>query len=224
MHLTLARLVTPFVWRFPGNDARKLRSFASAELGSMLDLRLAAARTASPTRRALYLRHALDEARHARVFAQAADVLRKSRGLSPCGAVHADAEDLHERLGETLFLAFVHRGERRGRMQFEAYRDHFAARGESRMASIFEGILVDERRHEAYTRELLVTLAGSSGAESALRRAAAWEAWRAWRRAGRAIALCVWSVSVALLFATLLPIALFLRLKRAPRGFASAAR
>ena len=60
---TLARLLAPLAWRTPARAARKLQSFARAEQGSMLDLRLAAARTPSPARAALYLRHADDEAR-----------------------------------------------------------------------------------------------------------------------------------------------------------------
>ncbi len=211
MHLTLARLATPIVWRIPGHDARKLRAFARAERASMFDLQRAAERTNDPRRRALYLRHAIDEARHARVFAQAADELRARRGLASFGPLHADADDLHERLGEIGFLAFVHRGERRGVAQFERYHAHFQAQGDTRLAAIFAGILVDERRHAAYTRALLVRLAGASGARRALRRAALWEAWRGWRRVGRAMVEPLWAVLSALLFALLLPLALFVR-------------
>ena len=64
----LARASSPWVWRSPARAARKLHGFALAEHGSMLDLRLAAARTTSPARAAAYLRHADDEARHAQMF------------------------------------------------------------------------------------------------------------------------------------------------------------
>src|SRR5262245_62042010 len=123
-----ARLTSPLVWRLPGHDAKKLFGFARAEHGSMIDLRAAAALTESVTRRALYLRHAMDESRHATMFSRRSAELRRMRGQPAFGAPSADTERLFERLGEVGFLAFVHRGERRGRAQFEAYRDYFARR------------------------------------------------------------------------------------------------
>ena len=119
----------------------------------------------------------------------------------PLGFVRPDAEDLFERLGEVGFLAFVHRGEQRGRRQFDSYRDHFAHAGDDRMRALFDAVLVDERRHEQYTGTLLREVAGGErAARRALRAAAAWEAWRSWRRAGRALAgvAYVAAMSVAL--------------------------
>lgn len=68
MRQALVHLVTPIVWRVPGHGARKLYGFAKAEQGSRIDLLQAAHRTTSLARRALYLRHALDETRHAGMF------------------------------------------------------------------------------------------------------------------------------------------------------------
>ena len=180
----LAQVLNPIVWRLPGRAARKLHSFARAERGSMIDLMQAARTTPSAARAAMYLRHAADEARHARLFAQRSAELCRQRGREPLGEVRADTEALFERLGEVDFLAFVHRGERRGRAQFEAYHDYFVHRGAHEDASLFEGIIADERRHESYTRELLVELAGGEvAARAAMRRMGRWEAWRTWRRA-----------------------------------------
>ncbi len=224
MRAALTRMTSGVVWRWPRREVRLLRSFARAEASSVLDMLLAARSTPSAARRALYLRHALDEARHARMFAARADQLAVERGGTPAGAARADYEALFERLGEVAFLAFVHRGERRGRKQFEAHRDHFARSGDGRGRALFEAILVDERRHESYTRELLVELSGGERpARRALRRAAAWEAWRLWRRAGRAMGALVYAIVMAVAFVAIAPIALAYRLAApAPRGWLDA--
>ncbi len=131
--------------------------------------------------------------------------------------MHPDCESLFERLGELRFLAFVHRGEQRGRRQFESYSAHFARAGDDRMRALFDAILVDERRHEAYTGALLQEVAGGARAtRRALRAAALWEAWRTWRRAGRTVAGVVYGTAMRALYLVLAPLALVLRL-RAPR-------
>jgi len=217
----LVRLVTPIVWRIPGHAGRKLHGFARAEEGSRIDLLQAARQTPSVVRRARYLRHALDETRHAAMFARASARLRRDDGRPPLGPPVADTEELFERLGEVGFLAFVHRGERRGRQQFEIYRDHFARRGDARTAAIFEAILADERQHEGYTREVLVEVAGGERpARAALRRAARWEAWRTWRRAGRFVVERLYTVAMMALYVAIAPLALAVRrLQPARRGW-----
>lgn len=197
----LARLVTPLVWRVPGHRGRKLYGFARAEQASRIDLLLAAQRTPSLARRAAYLRHALDETRHAQMFWRRSTELRLEDARAPFPPPVADTEDLFERLGEQRFLAFVHRGEQRGREQFEVYARHFGARGDRRTEQLFEAILVDERRHASYTRELLVELAGGEpAARRELARAALWEAWRTWRRAGRAIAGAIYAITMTAIY------------------------
>jgi rubrerythrin len=201
MRRAVLHLVTPIVWRIPGHGARKLYGFARAEQGSRIDLLQAAHRTASERRRALYLRHALDESRHAGMFWRRSTELRAAADRPPYPPPVADTERLFERLGELGFLAFVHRGERRGRQQFERYAGHFGRRGDTRTRALFEAILGDERRHESYTRVLLVELAGGErGARGALRRAALWEAWRTWRRAGRALASAIYSLAMIAIY------------------------
>src|SRR5215831_6419583 len=164
MSALLAKVVNPVVWRIPGHGARKLYSFSLAEHGSMLDLKAAARLTASPERSAAYVRHLLDETRHARMFATRSAELRAAEGKASFGFPSADIENLFERLGEVRFLAFVHRGECRGRQQFETYSDWFARRGDVKTRAMFDAIVRDETRHETYTRELLVELAGGEGA------------------------------------------------------------
>jgi hypothetical protein len=209
MKATIAKWVNPFVWRIPGHGARKLFGFSLAEHGSMLDLHEAVRLTPCSTRRALYLRHMLDEARHARIFATRAAELRLKNGESSLGFPVADTEDLFTRLGEVQFLAFVHRGETTGRQQFETYRDWFGQRGDRKTSSMFAAIIEDERRHEQYTRQLLVELAGSEArARAALRAAAMWQAWRTWRRLGRFIAEKVYFALMALIYCVSAPIVL----------------
>jgi Rubrerythrin len=217
----LVRLISPLVWRLPGHAPRKLESFGRAEEGSRIDLLAAAHATPSLSRRARYLRHALDETRHAAMFARRASELRAERKLPPVGPPRADSEPLFERLGELGFLAFVHRGERRGRRQFEVYARHFARHGDPRTRALFEAILVDEAQHEGYTRALLVELCGSErAARKQLAAAARWQAWRSWRRAGRALAQVAYAIgmtAVYCVFAPLVALGLLLRRERPQR-------
>ncbi|MEZ4403992.1 MAG: ferritin-like domain-containing protein [Kofleriaceae bacterium] len=221
----VVRLTSPLVWRLPGHAPRKLEGFARAEAGSRIDLLAAAHATTDVGRRARYLRHALDETRHAAMFARRAGELRTARGLAPAGPPQADTEDLFARLGEVGFLAFVHRGEARGRRQFEVYAAHFARRGDARTAALFEGILADERVHEAYTRALLVELCGERGATRAVRRAGWWAAWRGWRRVGRGLAHGLYAATMTVVYLALAPLAwlpLRLRARRARRRWLTA--
>jgi hypothetical protein len=220
-----ASLTSPFVWRVRGHAARKLLQFSSTERGSELDLRLAAAMTTSPARRALYLKHALDESRHALAFAARANDLRNDDGLPSVALPEADIERLFETLGEVRFLAFVHRGEARGRAQFVAYRDHFAQRRDDKSRALFDAILRDEERHEQYTRALLVEVCGSEHATRVeLRKAALWEAWRTWRRAGRFTAHALYTLLMTIVYVAMAPLALWVRLVRPERrGFVTSA-
>lgn len=206
MSAILARLVNPIIWRIPGHSARKLFEFSLAEHGSMLDLKAAARLTPSAERRAAYVRHLLDETRHAQMFALRSAELRRKNGLESLGFPNADTEGLFESLGEIGFLAFVHRGERRGRQQFETYRDWFARRGDDKSRALFDAIVQDETQHERYTWDLLVELTGGvPAAQAELRKAALWEAWRIWRRAGRFLAEKVYFLLMLVLYMMLAP-------------------
>lgn len=217
----LARLLSPLAWRTAARSARKLHAFALAEHGSMLDLRLAAARTASPARAAAYLRHADDEARHAQMFARrAARLASEARRPFALPPVRADSERLFELLGERDFLAFVHVGEERARRQFEAYVTWFKGQARDQDAALFDTILVDERRHGAYTREFLFALVGDVEARRALRRVARWELGRRWLRAGRYVAERVYLALTLALYVLAAPLALLVRVVRPiRRGF-----
>lgn len=213
---SIALRISPLTWRTPARSARKLFAFALAEQGSMLDMRLAAARTPSPARAALYLRHADDEARHAQMFARQAQRLagaaRRPFELPP---LRADSERLFESLGERDFLAFVHHGEVRARDQFEAYLEWFAQTGRDAEHRLLTAILVDERRHCDYTRELLTELCPDEHEQRrALRRVARWELGRGWLRAGRFLAERVYIATMLLLYILAAPLALLVRVAR----------
>lgn len=218
MPALIARATNAIVWRIPGKSARKLFSFSLAEHGSMLDLCAAARLTESKDHRAAYLRHMLDERRHAKMFAVRSAELRQKDGLPGLGFPNADTENLFENLGEVRFLAFVHRGERRGRQQFEAYRDWFARSGDHRNEAFFDGIIRDEQRHERYTLELLTQMTGSdAAARKELRLVAAWEAWRRWRRAGKLAAEVVYLPLMMLIYLGLAPMRLLMQVTRPAR-------
>ena len=210
----LTRLTAPLVWRSPARAARLLASFSRAESSSMLDLLAAAGSTPSPERRALYLLHALDEERHARSFAS------RARQLAQLDPGQADFDGLYDRLGEVGFLAYVHRGEARGRAQFAEHRRVLQARGDEQGARQFEAILVDEERHERYTGELLVALTHTPRRE--LRRAALREALWRWHRAGRVLSGLVFTVLASALFVMLLPFALVERTRARQTGWREA--
>ena len=212
---TLARLTAPLAFATRTRTARHLFSFALTEHESMLELRAAAALCASPERAGLYLIHAIEEARHATTFAAHSAELRRALGKPAYGHPRTDSESLFERLGEEGFLAFVHRGELRGRAQFQAYSSFFEARGNVKLRAMFNAIIVDELNHESYTRRLLVEVSGGEKpALRALRRMALREAVRRWRRAGQGLARLVYAIGMLALYATLLPFALVVRLAR----------
>jgi rubrerythrin len=214
----LATLTAPIAFATRARTARQLFAFALAEHESMLELRAAAARSPSPERRALYLRHALDEERHATAFARHSAEIRRALGLPAYGQPRTDCDGLYERLGEQSFLAFVHRGEHRGRVQFDAYVAFFARRGDAKLRALFTALIEDERRHEAYSRALLVEQAGDRGARRALAKMALWDGLRRWHRAGQGLARVVYGASMLLLYVALLPFALLLRVFRPQRG------
>ncbi len=209
-------------WSFgnPRRAARLLYGFARTEEQSQLELRQAARACTDDRRRARYLRHALDESRHAQAFAEHAQELARTAGDLGFPRPSASSESLYERLGELRFLAFVHAGERRGRIEFETYARLLRRRGANTLASLFESLVQDERQHEAYSARLLEELAGVAGARSAVRWARRWEAWRGFRRRGRALAGALYGATMLLVYVALAPFGLSVRLLSQPtRGF-----
>jgi len=183
------RLAAPWVWRSNARIAQKLLRFSATESGSALDMLRAAELTTDPQLRRLFFHHALDEARHARMFRNAA------RSLMPEGTpqdeyaqVHGTRQDLLERYGLVGFIAFVHVAERAGMQQFEALREHF--RHQPDLHALFSTVAHEEKFHVSYSgRQLQRWRAQGRGKEvrNALIRIQAQRAWEAWRRAGRVL-------------------------------------
>ncbi len=196
--------------------ARLLYGFSRTEAQSQLELWRAVQLCPDDERRALYLRHAIDEARHAQAFAAHAARLALAAGGDETAGIAAGAEDLFERRGEPRFLALVHRGERRGRLQFEVYARLLRRRGDDELAQLFEQLVHDELQHEAYTARLLRDLVGRTRARRALRWAERADAWSAFRRHGRRVASLVYSVSMLLVYVALTPYAVTFRLLSKP--------
>ena len=145
-------------WRVPGRPQRLLAAFALAERGSMLDMLAAVEATERRDLRKKYFLHALDEGRHALVFAE------RVRALGQLGRAEAAIEDsgqlveagivggrtLFERLGEPEFLTFVYVAEADAVEQFKVYLE----RGLPDAATQAElrGILKEEAFHVSYSR------------------------------------------------------------------------
>lgn len=77
------RPVHRWVWRDTGRCARKLLTFAITEEGGARDLSRAAELTADPLLRTLFLRHALDEQRHAGLLRARGRALLAALGPGP---------------------------------------------------------------------------------------------------------------------------------------------
>ena len=180
----LTRLLAPWTWRDRG---ARFAHFARAELSSRYDLLAAANLTPNPERAAALIRHAADEARHARLFHQ------RARELGQTAPLRADFEHLYETLGEGAFFAFVHRGEARACRQFDVWTPYLDGRDRAAL----EAVRPDEERHRTYT----AAWAAPGG------RAAWWEAGRAWMRLGRAGSMALYRVLTTALYLLLAPLA-----------------
>jgi hypothetical protein len=190
-----------------------LLAFARAERSSFYDMMEAANATADLPRKAQYVAHAVDEARHAKMFTLRALELDPSRATDP-SLFHSDFEHLFTRLGEARFIAFVHLGERRGRAQMQLFRDELQAlegtpRADPKTRALLDAVMRDELQHERYSLALTRTLGGS------LTRARAWELKRGWLRAGAAVSGLVFTLLMSVLYLLLFPLALLERSRRA---------
>lgn len=214
MRLFFARLTKPLRWRSPRATARMLMAFARAERSSFFDMMEAANGTKDLSRRAAYLRHAVDENRHAQMFSLRALELDPSLAFDDAVA-RADFEHLFTRLGEVRFLAFVHLGEKRGRAQMQLFRDELAgfegsARADTKTKALLDAVMRDEVRHETYTVELLTGLAPAA---KELRSARFWELRRGWLRLGAGTSGVLFTVLMSVIYLLLAPLALLERVR-----------
>jgi len=169
-----------WVWRDPLRRGLRLLRFADVEAAGGRDLARAAELTADARLRRLYLRHALDEQRHAEIFRRRGTALLRAHGPGRVGW-QADwltpgergLDDVAvERGRDAPLLAFLHLSERSAARQFATYGRAVSADAETR--EVFRHILNDETFHMTYTRQELGRVAP---------RQQGWLLWRA--RLGR---------------------------------------
>jgi hypothetical protein len=218
MDAAVAKLRNLLAWGIPGRGATKIFGFALMEHANMLDLHAAAVLTESPERRAAYLQHMLDEARHARMFVARAVELRLEAALPSLGFPIADSQNLFETLGELRFLAFVHRGEVRASRQLRTYAELYREQGDGESSAMLAAVAEAEHRHEQYANDLLTKLAGPKQARAEVRAVIAWEAWRTWRRMGMAVAGLAYYLSMLAVYFVLGPLAAALTRGQARRN------
>lgn len=196
--------------RSPERVAARMSAFARAERGSQLDMHCAAAQTEDVTLASQFLRHAHDESRHARAFAN------RARELGEDGWIHADGGRLLAQLGPEKFLAFVHQGEARAIQRFLVIQETLVRNGDTRSASVFGALLQDETRHAAYTRSALDR--HSQNPAAVLRQTRRWSLWQGYRRLTAATARTLHDAGAWLMYLCLFPLALWLRWVRPARS------
>ncbi len=206
------RLTRPLRWRSAKGTARMLLAFARAERSSFYDMMEAANASADLARKAQYVAHAVDEARHAKMFTLRALELDPSRATDP-SLFHADFEHLFTVLGEAKFIAFVHVGERRARGQMQLFREELAQlegtpRADTKTKALLDAVMRDEEQHETYSLALSQELGGSLGS------ARLWELKRGWLRAGATLSGLVYTALMSVLYVALFPLALIEKARR----------
>jgi hypothetical protein len=149
------------VWSDAHRRAHKLLRFAETEADGGRDITRAAELTGDGLLRRLYLRHAMDEARHADMFRRRGrallaslprrDGVGEANWLAP-GERGLDDLNVDGEKDDTL-LAFLHLSERAAAIRFAIYREVLAHDPETR--DVFDGILRDEAFHMNYTRKQL---------------------------------------------------------------------
>lgn len=205
------RLSAPFAWRSDRRIATKLHGFALTEQGSALDMFRAAEAATDPQHRRLYLRHALDEARHARRFREAAVALVPDSQPRAHERHHALPQDLYANLGTERFLAFVHLSEAQAHKHFIVLARHFERQAERQhIALLFSELAREEQFHVAYSRHLLGQLYAKEVREKRVAKALSRErrslAWAAWKRAGVRLGGRFTTLLMLVVFVAVLPL------------------
>lgn len=154
--------VQRLIWLDPVRRGRNLLRFAEVEADGGRDLARAAEVTGDPRLRRLYLRHALDEQRHANIFRErgiqllvaAAPTHKQSGGADWLTPGERGLDDVSVKPGsDGPLLAFLHLSEREAARRFEIYGAAVGDDVETR--DVFARILKDEAFHMNYTRHEL---------------------------------------------------------------------
>ena len=201
-----------WIWRHPDRRARKLLNFAAVEADGGRDLVRAAELTPDPVLRRLYLRHADDECRHARLFHDRGMELLKDHSANAGRAIYQaewlapgerGLDDLRvERERDGALLAFLHLSEKAAARSFAQYRD--ALPDDRATRQVFEKVLRDEEFHMKYTRAQL------SRIEPEKQRMLIWRArfgrlWKGYLRLAMALAGLMSGIVLRLVYFVVLP-------------------
>ena len=210
------------VWRNPRRRAENLLRFAEVEADGGRDLVRAAEVTQDPVLRKLFLKHALDEQRHADLFRGRGLELIRTLPRGDAAGVQADwltpgergLDDLRvEAEGDAALLAFLHLSEKQAARDFANYVAVLGADPPTR--EVFEKVLHDETFHMTYTRSQLSRVAPQAAGRriwiARLRRF-----WKAYLRLASALAGLIGAVILTLQYYVVLP-AFAVLAKRAAR-------
>jgi len=226
--VSLRSLIQGWIWAHPHRRALTLLRFAEVEADGGRDLVRAAELTNDLVLRRLFLAHANDEQRHAKLF--------RERGLqllweNPAGRSDLPGtawatpgerglDDLRvERETEGALLAFLHLSESAAARDFAAYARALDRDPDTR--AVFETVLHDETFHMNYTRIQLQRLAPQSHGQL-LWKARASRLWKAYLRLAGAVAELFATAILTLQYYILVPpFALFAKraARRAPEGW-----
>jgi len=205
------RPIHRWVWRDAHRRAWKLLAFAKTEADGGRELSRAAELTRDPLLRRLFLRHALEEQRHADLFrARGRTILA---GLGAAGARSYEAnwvtpgerglDDLRvDEQHDASLLAFLHLSEKAAASRFAVYREVIP---DEETRDLFRRVLRDEVFHMGYTRSQLERIAPSAHRRH-LWRARASRLWKAYLRLATAIAGLIGSAVLLAQYFLLLPI------------------
>jgi hypothetical protein len=217
-----SRLMHRWIWRDPHRRAHKLLRFAETEADGGRDLVRAAERTADPLLRRLYLTHAGDEQRHAKLFRHRGIALLRALPASPSKNFQANwfapgergLDELRvEREPDEALLAFLHLSEKAAAQRFAVYRDVLANDPPTR--ELFAEVLNDETFPMRYTLSQLGRLSPGRS-QWLLWRARLDRLWKGYLRIAAALADVLGTVFLIILYFVFLPPFAFLA-KRAAR-------
>ena len=207
-----------WVWRDVDRRARKLIRFAETEAEGGRHLAHASELTSDPLLRRLFLRHALDEERHAALFRGRGQKLRRGRAeggktdgfdadwLAPGERGLASESGLDRlqvgQMSDSALLAFLHLSEKAAAERFALYREMLEDDPET--GSVFADVLHDEVFHMTYTRTQLTRLAPTRN-RRVLWRARAGRFWRTYLRLAGALAGLLGGIVLTVQYFLLLP-------------------
>jgi rubrerythrin len=223
---TILRPVHRWVWADAHRRAHKLLRFAETEADGGRDIARAAELTGDGVLRRLYIRHAIDELRHADLFRTRGramlaalprqDAGREANWLAPGERGLDDLTVEHEK--DDSLLAFLHLSEKAAAFRFALYREVLTNDPETR--DVFEGILRDEAFHMSYTRKQLERVSRRHGLR--LWTARLHRLWKVYLRFATAFASVMGAVILTVQYFVVLPIFAFAAKRssrREPRGW-----